>query len=174
MLRLLLVRHAEAVLHAPEGDRERPLTKRGRGDAACLGQYCQAQGLIPSFALVSPALRARETWMAMWAEFSQKPAWEIADELYRADVEGLRERLGSVSAAVESLLMIGHNPVLAEFGRSLVDPRQSEPARLRHFPAPCLAVIDFRTDSWMDADKGGRLNRFIHFADMPAGHLLSS
>jgi len=175
MLRLLLVRHAEAMSHAPGGDRERPLTKHGLAEAAKLGRYCQANGLVPLLALVSPARRARETFAAMLEAFSSTLPEAVTDELYHADVEGLRDLLGRIPSAAETLLMIGHNPALAEFARSLVDPRQSDPRRLHHFPAPCLAVIDFRATAWSDASNGGgRLERFVHFAGMLADDRPSS
>lgn len=175
MLRLLLVRHAEAMSHVRGGDRERPLTERGLAEAAKLGRYCQANGLVPLLALVSPARRARETFAAMLEAFTQKLSETIVDELYHADAEGLHDLLGQIPPAVEPLLMIGHNPALAEFARSLVDPRQSDPNRLHDFPAPCLAVIDFLADGWSDVGNGGgRLERFVHFAGMLADDQPSS
>jgi phosphohistidine phosphatase len=174
MLILLLIRHAEAMAHAPEGDLERPLTERGRTDAARMGAYCHATGLIPELALVSPARRARDTLDVMLREFSQKPACEIEDLLYSADANELRDLLKRTSPSVKTLLIAGHNPGLAEFARVLVDGRESGHAPLRHFPAPCLALIHFSCGNWIDAGaKGGRLDRFMNFSCMPADDLLS-
>jgi phosphohistidine phosphatase len=174
MPRLLLIRHAEAVAHAPQGDLERPLTARGCADAARMGAYCHTSGLIPEFALVSPARRARDTLDVMVREFPQKPAFEIDDLLYSADVFELRDLLERISVSVETLLIVGHNPGLAEFARFLVDGQTRAGAPLRHFPAPCLALIHFSCSNWIDAAaSGGRLDRFINFSCLPADDLLS-
>jgi phosphohistidine phosphatase len=174
MPRLLLVRHAEALAHAPQGDLERPLTDQGRADAARMGTYCHATGLVPELALVSPARRARDTLDIMLGELSQKPACEVEDLLYSADADELRDLLEQISPSVETLLIAGHNPGLAEFARFLVDGGQSGQAPLRHFPAPCLALIHFSCGNWVDAGAGGgRLDRFMNFSCLPADDLLS-
>jgi phosphohistidine phosphatase len=174
MPRLLLIRHAEAMARAPEGDLERPLTERGRADAARMGAYCHATGLIPELALVSPARRARDTLDVMLREFSQKPACEIEDLLYSADAYELRDLLERISPSVKTLLIAGHNPGLAEFARFLVDSRESAGAPLRHFPAPCLALIHFPCGDWTKAAAGGgRLDLFMNFSCSPADDLLS-
>jgi phosphohistidine phosphatase len=174
MPRLLLIRHAEAVAHAPQGDLERPLTDRGLADAARMGAYCHASGLIPELALVSPALRARDTLDVMLREFPQKPAFEIEDLLYCADVDDMRDLLERISPSVKTLLIVGHNPGLPEFARFLVDDRESTGAPLRHFPAPCLALIHFACGDWIEASAGGgALDRFIDFSCVPADDLLA-
>ena len=94
---LFLIRHAEAVAHAPQGDLERPLTAQGRADAARLGAYCGASGLVPELALVSPARRAHDTLAVMLQEFPQKPACAIEELLYGADVDDFRKLFERIS-----------------------------------------------------------------------------
>ncbi|HUZ90546.1 MAG TPA: histidine phosphatase family protein [Methylocella sp.] len=172
MPRLLLIRHAEAAVHAPQGDLQRPLTARGHADAARMGAYSQTSGLVPDLALVSPARRARDTLDVMVREFRQKPACEIEHLLYGADVGVLRELLERISPCVKTLLIVGHNPGLAEFARFLLDGPNNAP--LRHFPAPCLAEIHFSCGDWIDAGAGGgQLDRFMNFSCVPADDLLS-
>jgi phosphohistidine phosphatase len=167
MPRLLLVRHAEAGAHAPEGDSERRLAVQGRADAARMGAYLCACGLIFDLALVSPARRARDTLDLILRELPQKPACELEASLYNAGVDTLEDLLAQTTGWVKTLLIIGHNPGLGEFARFLV--RGGETAVPRHFPAPCLAVIDFSCGDWSDvrAD-GGRLDRFVNFDSLPA------
>jgi phosphohistidine phosphatase len=136
-----------------------------------MGAYSQTSGLVPELALVSPALRARETLEAMQQEFPQKPACEIEDLLYGADIGILRDILERISPCVKTLLIIGHNPGLAQFARFLVDGQN---APLRHFPAPCLAEIHFSPGDWIAAGAGGgQLDRFMNFSCVPADDLLS-
>src|SRR5689334_8265 len=58
--RLVLIRHAKAA----EGnvDRERPLAKRGMNEAPEIGRWLAERQLVPDRVVVSPALRARQTW----------------------------------------------------------------------------------------------------------------
>jgi phosphohistidine phosphatase len=167
MPRLLLVRHAEARAPASEGDPERRLTAQGRADAARMGAYFRESVLDFDLALVSPARRACDTLDMILHELPQKPACELEASLYNADVETLRDLLARTPASVKTLLIIGHNPGLGKFARLLV--RGGESAVPRHFPAPCLAVVDFSCGGWSEAAAGGgRLDRFVNFSGLPA------
>ena len=104
---LLLVRHAEAVARASEGDPERRLTAQGRADAARMGAYFRASGLVFDLALVSPARRARDTFDMILRELPQKPACELEASLYNAGVDTLRDLLARTSASVKTLLSVG-------------------------------------------------------------------
>jgi phosphohistidine phosphatase len=172
MPRLLLVRHAEAGAPASEGDPERRLTAQGRADAARMGAYFRASGLVFDLALVSPARRACDTLDMILRELPQKPACELEALLYNAGVATLRDLLARTPASVKTLLIAGHNPGLGECARFLV--RGGETAVPRHFPAPCLAMIDFSCGDWNEASAGGgRLDRFVNFSSLPADNRAS-
>jgi phosphohistidine phosphatase len=169
MSRLLLVRHAEAGAPASASDPERRLTAQGRAGAARMGAYFCASGLVFDLALVSPARRARDTLDLILRELPQTPACELEASLYNAGVDTLRDLLAQTAGWVKTLLIVGHNPGLGEFARLLV--RGGESAVPRHFPAPCLAVIDFSCGDWSEAGAGdGRLDRFVNFSSMPANN----
>jgi phosphohistidine phosphatase len=143
------------------------LTAQGRADAARMGAYFRAYGLVFDLALVSPARRACDTLDMILRELPQKPACELEASLYNAGVDTLQDLLSRTSASVKTLLIVGHNPGLGEFARLLV--RSGESAGPRHFPAPCLAVIDFARGDWSEAAAGrGRLDRFANFSCLPA------
>jgi phosphohistidine phosphatase len=172
MPRLLLVRHAEAGAPASEGDPGRRLSAQGRADAARMGAYFRACGLVFDLALVSPARRACDTLDMILRELPQKPACDLEASLYNAGLDNLRDLLVRTPASVKTLLIVGHNPGLGEFARFLV--RGGESALLRQFPAPCLAVIDFPCGDWREADaSGGRLDRFVNFSSLSAGNRAS-
>jgi phosphohistidine phosphatase len=163
MPRLILVRHAEAGAPASDGDPERRLTAQGRADAVRMGAYFRASCLVFDLALVSPARRARDTLDMILQELPQKPAYELEASLYNAGVDTLRDLLARTLTSVKTLLIVGHNPGLREFARFLV--RGGEGAVPRHFPPPCLAVIDFSCGDWSEASAGGgRLDRFVNFS----------
>ena len=63
MDRLILLRHGKAEADAPTGqDFDRALTGRGRRDAALVARELAEAGSAPDLVLVSPAVRAKETW----------------------------------------------------------------------------------------------------------------
>jgi phosphohistidine phosphatase len=166
MPRLLLVRHAEAGAPASDGDHERRLTAQGYADAARMGAYFRASRLVFDQGLVSPARRARDTFNMILRELPQKPACEFEASLYNAGVDTLLELLAQAPGWVKTLAIVGHNPGLTEFARFLVRGGEGVP---RHFPAPCLAVIDFSCVAWSEACAGGGgLDRFVNFSSLPA------
>lgn len=163
MPRLLLIRHAESVIRATGSDLARPLTARGRANAKRVGIYLRTSGLHPNRAICSPALRARDTLDAIVHELPQEPpSREVCDALYYANAETLFDILCQTPGSVETLLVTGHNPGIGEFAHLLLRPENDLP---RHFPAPCLAVIDIICDDWSEAGAGrGRLDRFKDFS----------
>lgn len=169
MLRLLLLRHAEAQAVAGGGDIERPLTATGRADARRMGAYFRKSGVAPDLVLVSPARRARETFEIVESELPSKPSSALEPSLHTASMSDLQALLARAPAMVKTLLIVGHNPGLAEFANALSGDGDSEDlVRMgRHFPAPCLAVIDFREDDWSEARDGcGQLDRFVTLATL--------
>src|SRR5262249_29473627 len=140
MLRLLLLRHAEAVVRAPGGDSERRLTAQGRANAKRVGIYLRTSSRLPNRAVTSPALRARDTLDVILREPPQEPSSrDVCDALYYADSGTLLDMLSQTPRSVKTLLVIGHNPGVGEFARFLLRPENALP---KHFSAPCLAVID--------------------------------
>ena len=77
------MRHAKAEQHGPT-DFDRPLADRGHRDAAAVGVWLAREGFEPDHALVSAALRARETWVAVAAAADWDLDAEIDRGLYAA------------------------------------------------------------------------------------------
>src|SRR6185436_9783330 len=88
-MRLVLLRHAQAAPTGAGGDRDRPLLAEGRQQVASVGARLQALGWWPDKALVSPALRARQTHEALVPPI---PA-EVDDEVYTGGALAIRRRL---------------------------------------------------------------------------------
>ena len=167
MPRLLLVRHAEAVAHAPEGDLGRQLTAQGRADAARMGAYFGKSGLAPDLALASPARRTRDTLEAILRELPRELAHEVKPSLYNADSDTLQDLMTQTPDSVQTLLIVGHNPGVAEFTRVILSGQDSADPLPRSFPAPCLAVIDLSCATWQEAGTArARLDRFMSFSNM--------
>ncbi len=164
MLRLAILRHAEAVPLADGGDSDRELSVSGRDMAERMGCYFRDSGFKPDLALVSPSKRTRETFEAVERGAGRKFAVDYLPALYSASLATLENVLAGAPKEAKFLLVIGHNPGIAEFANALAGKgRKSELTRMRgHFPAPCLAVIDFDAKSWKKARRGeGRLEYYV-------------
>lgn len=119
MRRLILFRHAKAEPRAPGGqDIDRALTANGARDAAIMGAVLARAGLAPDLALVSPALRARQTWDGARA-FFPGAAMQARDGLFNATPEEVAAELEVGTAGVGTVVVVGHNPSLQELAVSL-------------------------------------------------------
>ncbi len=164
MLRLAILRHAEAVPLAQGGDADRELSPSGRELAERMGRYIRKLGLKPDLTLVSTSKRTRQTFEAMERGAGEKFAVAYVPNLYHAALPALEELLAEAPKETKFLLIIGHNPGLAEFANAFAGKgKKSELARMRaHFPTPCLAIIDFDARSWKKVERGeGKLEYFI-------------
>jgi phosphohistidine phosphatase len=172
MKRLLLLRHAKAAQDTGEGDHDRPLTDRGRKDAARVGHAMDVRGYGPDSVLCSKARRTMETWQRLSPELVRAPAPEFCKELYLASPKTIVGRIQHTPSHVTSLLLLGHNPGIEECALRLARTPVSK-AEARHlqemkekFPTCALAVLDFDVESWSDATGGGILLEFIRPRDL--------
>jgi len=100
-MRLLIVRHAEAVARAP--DELRRLTPHGREQARRLGERLRAENVTPDAVVTSPLRRARETADAL--ELGEPEVDErLSPGATPADV---RE---AASGRGETVVVVGHQP----------------------------------------------------------------
>lgn len=117
---LVLVRHAKASASAPT-DHDRPLTDQGREAARAAGEWIGSQGLVADAALVSDALRTRETWelLAEGAGWDVEP--ELSPALYAADPQSALDLVADTAADARCLVVVGHNPTVALLAQQLDD-----------------------------------------------------
>src|SRR5690242_14812229 len=100
----MVMRHAKAEQGATS-DFERPLADRGRADAEAAGAWLAERGWEPDHALVSAALRTRETFGCVTAGGGFELEPELDRSLYSADPESALDLVRLVPAHVESLLI---------------------------------------------------------------------
>lgn len=113
MKTLLLMRHAKSSWKDQEmADHERPLNKRGQGDAPKMGALLKEKELIPQRILCSTALRARSTAEAINEATGCKDQVDYLDSFYLAEPAAYLDGLRVLPEDVERVLVIGHNPGL--------------------------------------------------------------
>jgi phosphohistidine phosphatase len=141
---VILVRHAHAEWPDYRGrDFDRPLTRRGESDALLTARAIGAAGHRPALVLASPALRTRQTTMAIATELEiGDQGIQFIDSLYNAGADTLADELRKATLAVHGLVMlVAHNPGISELGHRLGDDqtiRNFRPADWRVFPASAL------------------------------------
>lgn len=136
--RLILLRHGEAHGRSPTGDdMDRELTEAGRGAAAEAGRVLVRAGLTPDRALVSPAVRTRQTWAAARLAWPDPPPHNEEPGLYDETPAQL-ERIAE-AAGTSCVLLVAHNPGLLALAEalSLKDRRLAA-----GFPPGSVAVLD--------------------------------
>lgn len=140
--RLLLIRHATAAEGALDG--ERPLTGSGMRHARAIGAWLQQSELIPDRVLVSPALRAAQTWEQTGAQLAEAPRPVTDPRIYDNTVEQLLATIREVPDEASTVAVVGHNPSIGELSAILGDGKGSTEARQavdRGFPAGGVAVF---------------------------------
>jgi phosphohistidine phosphatase len=169
MRRLLLLRHAKTESDAPSGrDQDRRLDERGHRDAAEIGGWIARHPPFPDHVMVSPAMRAKQTWELAWAAMKDRappPQVDFLPELYGAAAAQLLQSIRTASATdPKRLLLVGHNPGMHELALALTGggDAAARQALYDNLPTSGLAVFDFPGDDWNDvAFRRGQLALFV-------------
>jgi phosphohistidine phosphatase len=164
MLRLLLLRHAKAVPFPGSGDHERALTERGRADAARLGAFIAGERSAPQAATHSGARRTKETLAIVLAKLETGIRPVAEPRLYNATTGAFLDVVRHSSDAAGTVLLVGHNPTIAEVANRLAGTGESGAmARMAvKFPTSALAILDFDVEHWREIAEGdGRLIQFV-------------
>jgi phosphohistidine phosphatase len=165
MRRLMLLRHAKSDWSSPGMlDMMRPLNARGEAAARLMGTYLARHAMIPDRVLCSAAKRTRETLAAMTSQWPKDVKVVFEERLYAAPPQRVLSVVREQDAAVQSIMVIGHNPGLQQSAELLIaagDVELREKLREK-FPTGALAVIDFAVDAWGRIhDHSGRLDRYV-------------
>ena len=169
MRRLMLLRHAKTETNAPSGqDQDRRLDDRGRRDAAEIGGWIGRHPPFPDLVLVSPAVRARQTWeiaSEAMKDLAPQPKVEFLPELYSAQPTRLLQTIRMAEATgPRRLMLVGHNPGMHELALTLTGSGDAAARKAigDNLPTAGLAIFDFAIDDWNEvAFRRGKLVQFV-------------
>jgi phosphohistidine phosphatase len=164
--RLVLVRHSKA--GDGDTDLERPLTERGRHDAAAIGGWLDRLALAPDQAVVSPARRTVETWEHVCALLPTTARTVIDGRIYENTVAALLAVIRDTAVDVTTLALVGHNPSIEALANDLDDGHGAAVARAElagGYPTSGVAVFTLHTPF---ADVQPSAATLTHFA-VPRG-----
>jgi len=122
-------------------DFDRPLANRGREACAIIGDYIKDKRIDFDLALVSTALRTRETieLVKERAEFGGEARYD--ERIYEATTSQLLEVISQVDNGRQSVLLVGHNPGIQDLVAVLTGEHVS-------VSTATFAKIDIKTPEW--------------------------
>ena len=144
MKTLTILRHAKSSWKDSSlSDHDRPLNKRGEGDAPVMGARIQQAGIRPSLIVCSPAVRAWTTAKLIAQEISYPNEFLQRDErLYLAGVQRIIDLLCEQDVGFNSIMIVGHNPGFTDFANYLV------PGLTHNIPTCGVVSVMIDTDDW--------------------------
>lgn len=161
---LIVLRHAKSDWPVGVPDGQRPLSDRGRRDAPAAGRWLSQAGLVPDVALVSVAIRTRQTWQLAAAQLPQPVPTEFVEQIYAADWTDLLAVARSADPQCSTVIMVGHNPGSEDLATHLSGPGSDESALALmavKYPTAAIAVLDVPGE-WADlAPDSARLRSFV-------------
>src|SRR5690349_17097795 len=110
---LVLLRHAKSDWSVDACDADRPLSKRGRRQAAEAGRWL-ARHLPVDLAMVSTAKRAQQTWRLACQEMPRTAPCRDASGLYTHDGNDVLRVVRSLPDMAHCVVLVGHNPAFEE------------------------------------------------------------
>lgn len=146
MKTLLILRHAKSSWKSPGlTDHDRPLNKRGRGDAPRMGALLAKEGLVPDRILCSTAKRARKTAEAVAESSGYAAGIELTAHFYHAGPEAYLRSLKALAEGVGCAMVVGHNPGLEQLLAVLTGEEE-------FLPTAALARVALPVERWRDLD----------------------
>jgi len=156
---LYLVRHAKSSWDNPHlRDDERPLLEKGVKRTKKVGEFLRENNISIDSIITSHAVRANDTarLLARAVDFPEEKI-EVIEKIYHASESTLLEQLYSLSNKVNSVMMVGHNPIFTEFANYFLE------TRIDWLVTSGMVCIDFETDAWEELLMSGRKTRFVVF-----------
>src|SRR4029078_1187803 len=118
--------------------------------------WLAGQGILPTHALVSSAVRAQATWESLGEGAGSSAVVSYEDGLYSAGPDAALDVLRTADPEATVLVFGGHNPTAAYIAHMLSDG-SPDPDAFRAmsegFPPAALAVFEVAVD-WSDLAEG--------------------
>lgn len=150
----MLLRHAKSSWDDLDmDDRERPLNRRGHLAAPLIASFMLQEHAVPDVALVSPALRAQQTWSYCAKLFAGKTLTRTVEATYDfGEGEELFEAVRYHGGTTTNLLLVGHNPSIEGLASLLIGAGNATLVKrmTRKFPTAALAIIDLPGRNWKE------------------------
>jgi len=142
MKTLFLLRHAKSSWKDDNlDDIDRPLKKRGLGDAQMIGKVIRQKEISFDQIVSSPAERAKQTTQLVAMSAGSQAEIKYDERIYEAGMRRLLTLISKLDNAANTVLLVGHNPGFEELLKTLTGEAHS-------MPTAALAGIEFELDDW--------------------------
>jgi len=124
---LYLLRHAQSAdKQTGQTDKDRLLTPVGVAEAKAVGIFLKENLAKPELIITSSAVRAKTTSLevARVLSYSEEKI-EVIDDLYEATIITFFHTLSSVDDNINSVLLVGHNPIITYFADQITRQQNS-------------------------------------------------
>lgn len=148
MKRLTLIRHANADWKDMSvADFDRPLNRRGAGEAEAMGKLLLEEALLPDLILASSARRTQQTTEILARKLALEPRrLKSMEALYLATPEDILALVRATGPLVEHLAIVGHNPGISELSKHLAP----EDAAVADLTTGAACTLTFSVQSWQE------------------------
>ena len=124
-----------------------------------MGEVMNRNGFSPDVILSSPAVRARDTALAVKDSGELNAEVRYEERIYEASPQALKQIVAAIDDENRSAMIVGHNPGMEGFIGFLT-------GRLESMPTAALAVIDLDIATWSEIGAAsGVLRRVIRPKD---------
>lgn len=150
---LYLFRHADTLpAEGDQSDHERVLSELGQEECIRIGHFLKEESLKPQKALCSTAVRTRTTLGLVAQTLGEPIEAEFSHALYLASPGELLHQVGRLDNALESAMIVGHNPGIHQFAVMLAGKGSTDALGVLHghFPPASLALIKLDVKSWSE------------------------
>jgi len=156
MKKLYIIRHAKSSWKDETlNDFDRPLNKRGKKDTPFMANILKQKGVFPDVIISSPAQRAKSTAQLIAKELNFTKQIKYNETLYEADINDLFTAIQKIDEPCDIIFLIGHNPSLNMFAKSLVDLKENIPTcgiveievhceYFKNFNSTCIKLLSFK------------------------------
>ena len=156
---LLICRHAKSSWRdAGLDDFDRPLNKRGEGDAPEMGRRLARHGMRPDLIMTSPATRALVTALNYAHQLGIPPEHVRRNPAqYEASVAELLGLIRKVDPGVGTLMLVGHNPESTGLANELGG------LSIENIPTCGIVALAFSRCKWANLTAGSGILLFFDY-----------
>jgi phosphohistidine phosphatase len=158
---LLVMRHAKSAYPQGVVDHDRPLAPRGVREAGLAGDWLRLNAPAIDAVLCSTATRARDTL----AHTKATAPVRYCERLYDATSGTVIEEINGVDDAIRTLLLIGHEPAMAQVVLTLAatEATNRKAAEQLSMKYPTSAIAELQVDvPWRQLEPGGAVLVAFH------------
>jgi phosphohistidine phosphatase len=162
MKTLYLVRHGKSSWEtAGLTDEKRPVLPKGEKKTKLVAGYLVKEGIKADLIISSQAVRAYETAKII-AECLDYPAKKILQDrrIYDGPYDRLLDLIYGTSNEVESLMIVGHNPLITQLANLFLHPG------IEDMTTSAIVCIAFGTDKWEEIPSSRAEMKFHVFPQM--------